>query len=63
VKNKGTTRSNVDLRLLREGRNLKMLLLKKKKPMWKKEGMCTWILQEHMQIMRHYWLTHVYPFT
>jgi hypothetical protein len=27
-----------------------------------KEGMCTWLLQAHMQIMRHGWLTQVHPF-
>jgi hypothetical protein len=34
-------------------RDLKNLLLQKKRPPKKKEGMCTWPLQEHMQIMRH----------
>jgi hypothetical protein len=62
VEKKGTTRSNVDPKVLREGRDLKMLLLQKKKPPQKKEGMCTWILQAHMQIMRHGWLTQVHPF-
>jgi hypothetical protein len=31
VEKKGTTRSNVDPKVLREGRDLKMLLLQKKK--------------------------------
>jgi hypothetical protein len=43
-------------------RYLKNLLLQKKIPPRKKEGMCTWILQAHMQIMRHGWLTQVQPF-
>jgi hypothetical protein len=47
VENKGTIRSNVDIKVLREGRDLKILLLQKKKPPWK-EGMYTWILQAHM---------------
>jgi hypothetical protein len=34
----------------------------KKRPPRKKEGMCTWILQEHMHIMRHGWLNQVHPF-
>jgi hypothetical protein len=33
VEKKGTTRSNVDPKVLREGRDLKMLLLQKKKPL------------------------------
>ena len=33
-------------------RDLKNLLLQKKRPP-RKEGMCTWPLQAHMQIMRH----------
>jgi hypothetical protein len=41
VEKKGTARSNVDPKELREGRDLKMLLLKKKKHPRKKEGMCT----------------------
>jgi hypothetical protein len=46
VENKGTSRNNIDPKVLREGRDLKMLLLKKQKPsLWKKEGMCTWSLQ------------------
>jgi hypothetical protein len=61
VENKGTTRSTVDPKL-REIRDLKNLLLQKKIPPRKKEGMCTWLLQEHMQIMRHGWLTQVHPF-
>jgi hypothetical protein len=62
VEKKGTSRSNVDPKVLIEGRDLKMILLKKQKPLWKKEGMCTWILKTHMQIMRHGWLTQVHPF-
>jgi hypothetical protein len=56
VEKKRNTRRNVDEKLLREERYLKMLLLQKKKNPRKKEGMCTWILQEHMNIMRHGWL-------
>jgi hypothetical protein len=62
VEKKGTTRNNVDPKVLREGRDLMMLLLQKKKPPQMKEGMCTWLLQAHMQIMRHGWLTQVHPF-
>jgi hypothetical protein len=40
----------------------KNILLQKKIPPRKKEGMCTWLLQAHMQIMRHGWLTQVHPF-
>jgi hypothetical protein len=47
VKKKGTTRSSVDPKL-RKRRDLKNLLLKKKIPPRKNEGMCTWLLQEHM---------------
>jgi hypothetical protein len=61
VEKKGTTRSSVDPKL-RKRRDLKNLLLQKKRPPRKKEGMCTWILQAHMQIMRHGWLTLVHPF-
>jgi hypothetical protein len=52
VENKGTTRSNIDSKLRRR-RDLKKLLLQKKRPPRKKEGMCTWLLQAHMHIMRH----------
>jgi hypothetical protein len=52
VEKKGTTRSNVDPKL-RKRRDLKNLLLHKKRPPRKKEGMCTWLLQAHMQIRRH----------
>jgi hypothetical protein len=62
VEKKGTTRSNVDPKELREGRDLKMLLLKKKKHPRKKEGMCTQVLQAHMQIMKHDRLTQVHLF-
>jgi hypothetical protein len=48
VEKKGTTRSNVDPKVLREVRDMKMFLLQKKKPMWKKEGVCTWLIQAHM---------------
>jgi hypothetical protein len=61
VEKKGTTRSNADPNL-RKRRDLKNLLLQKKRPPSKKEGMCTWLLQAHMQIMRHGWLTLVHPF-
>jgi hypothetical protein len=61
VEKKGTTRSIVDPKL-RKRRDLKNLLLQKKRLPRKKEGMCTWILQAHMQIMRHGWLTLVHPF-
>jgi hypothetical protein len=61
VENKGTTRSSVYTKL-RKRRDLKNPLLKKKTPPRKKEGICTWILQEHMQIMRHDWLTQMNPF-
>jgi hypothetical protein len=61
VENKGTTRSSVDPKL-RKRRDIKKLLLQKKIPPRKKEGMCTWILQAHMQIMRYGWLTQMHPF-
>jgi hypothetical protein len=61
VEKKGTTRSSVDLKL-RKRRDLKNLLLQKKIYLRKKEGMCTWILQAHMQIMRHGWLNLAHPF-
>jgi hypothetical protein len=61
VEKKGTTRSNVDPKL-RKRRDLKNFLLQKKIPPRKKEGMCNWILQAHMQIMRYGWLTKVHPF-
>jgi hypothetical protein len=61
VENKGTIRSSADPKL-RKRRDLENLLLQKKRPPRKKEGMCTWILQAHMQIMRHGWLTQVHPF-
>jgi hypothetical protein len=47
VENKGTTRRNVDPKL-RKRRDLKNLLLQKKIPPRKKEGMCTCLLQAHM---------------
>jgi hypothetical protein len=61
VENKETKRSNVDCKVLREGRDMKMLLVQKKTNPQKK-GMCTFLLQSHMQIMRHGYLTHVHPF-
>jgi hypothetical protein len=62
VEKKGTTRRNVDPKALREGRDLKMILLQKKGPPRNKEEMCTWLLQAHMYIMRHGWLTQVHHF-
>ena len=62
VENKGTTRSNVDSKVLREGRAMNILLLWKKKPKKNKEEMCTWLLQEHMHIMKHEWLNQVHIF-
>jgi hypothetical protein len=47
VEKKGSARSNVDPKL-RKKRDLKNLLLEKKIPPRKKEGMCTWLLQAHM---------------
>jgi hypothetical protein len=47
VKKKGITRRNVDPKL-RKRRDLKNILLQKKRPPRKKEGMCTWLLQAHM---------------
>ena len=47
VEKKGTTRSSVHPKL-RKRSDLKNLLLKKKRAPRKKEGMCTWPLQEHM---------------
>jgi hypothetical protein len=61
VEKKGTTRSSVDPKL-RKRRDLKKLLLQKKIPPRKKEGMYTWLLQAHMQIMWNGWLTRVHPF-
>jgi hypothetical protein len=43
VERKGTTRSSVDPKL-RKRRDLKNLLLQKKRTPRKKEGMCTWII-------------------
>jgi hypothetical protein len=43
MEKKGTTRSKVDPKLLREGRDMMILLLHKKKPP-QKEGMFTWLL-------------------
>jgi hypothetical protein len=61
VGKKGTARSSVDPKL-KKRRDLKKLLLQKKIPPRKKEGMCTWLLQAHMQIIGHGWLTQVHPF-
>jgi len=47
VENKGTTRSIVDPKFRKRG-DLKNLLLQKKRPPRKKEGMCTWIHEAHM---------------
>jgi hypothetical protein len=47
VENKGTTGSSVDPKL-RKIRDLKNILLHKKIPPRKKEGMYTFLLQEHM---------------
>jgi hypothetical protein len=47
VEKKGTTRNSVDPKL-RKIRDLKNLLPQKKRPPRKKEGMCTWLLKEHM---------------
>jgi hypothetical protein len=47
VVKKGTTRSSVDPKL-RKRRDLKNLLLQKKRPPRKKDEMCIWILQAHM---------------
>jgi hypothetical protein len=47
VEKKGTTRSSVDPKL-RKRRDLMKLLIQKKTPLRKEEGMCTWILQAHM---------------
>jgi hypothetical protein len=61
VEKNNIARSNVYPKL-RKRRDLKNILLQKKRPPRKKEGMCNWILQTHMQIMRHGWLTQVHPF-
>jgi hypothetical protein len=57
VENKGITRINVDPKVLGEGRESMMPLLQKQKPPNIKEGMCTWLLQAHMQITRDGWST------
>jgi hypothetical protein len=62
VERKVVIRNNVDPKVFRNGRDIKIILIHKKTPLWKNEGMCTWILQEHMHIMRNGWLTHVNPF-
>jgi hypothetical protein len=61
MENKGSTRSSGDPKLIKKG-YLKNLLLMRKIPPRKKDGMCTWILKGHMQIMKHGWLTRVNPF-
>jgi hypothetical protein len=61
VEKKGTTRINVDPKFGKR-RDLENLLLQKKIPPRKKEGMCTWLLQAHMRITRHGWLTQVHSF-
>jgi hypothetical protein len=50
VDNKATTRSSVDPKL-RKRRDLKKFLLENKIHPRNKEGMCTWLLQEHMYIV------------
>jgi hypothetical protein len=47
VEKKGTTRSSVNPKL-RKIRDPRKLLLQKKIYPRNKEGMCTWLLQEHM---------------
>jgi hypothetical protein len=61
VEKKGTRRSSVDPKLIKR-RDLKNLLPQKKKIPRKKEGMCTCLIQAHMQITRHGWLNQVHPF-
>jgi hypothetical protein len=50
----GISRRIEDKKGLREGRDLMMFFPWKGKPPRKKEGMFTWILQEHMYIMMHH---------
>jgi hypothetical protein len=40
VENKGTTRSNVDPKVLREGRDIQILLLQKKKKLLERRRGC-----------------------
>jgi hypothetical protein len=61
VEKKGTTKISVEPKL-RKRRDMKNILLQKKIPPRKKEGMCTWLLQGHMKIKKHGWLTPVHPF-
>jgi hypothetical protein len=61
VEKKGITRRNVDPKL-RKRKDLKNLLIQKKQNPRKKKRMYTWLLQAHMQIMRHVWLNQVHPF-
>jgi hypothetical protein len=61
VEKKGTTRNNLYPKLIKI-RDLKNLLLQKKISPRKKEGMCTWLIQKDMRIMRHGWFTQVNPF-
>jgi hypothetical protein len=49
----GITRMNVDLKVLREGRDLMMFLPRKGRPPQRKEGMCTWNIEAHVQIMMY----------
>jgi hypothetical protein len=62
VEKKGTSRNNADPKALRKLRDMNVLPLQKKRPSRKKEEMFTWILQGHMKIMRHGWLTHMHIF-
>jgi hypothetical protein len=49
----GISRRIVDQKVLREGRDLMMFLPKEGILLKRKEGMCTWLLQAHMQIMMY----------
>jgi hypothetical protein len=53
VEKKGITSNNVDPKVLREGRDLMMPLIKKQKHPHMKEGLCTCLIQENMHITRH----------
>jgi len=46
------SRRTMDETMLREGRDIMMLLPKKRNPP-QKEGMCTWLIQAHMNIMMY----------
>ena len=45
---KGTSEGSVNLKLLIKERDLRMLLLQRRKPPRMKVGLCTWLLQVHM---------------